>query len=489
MALSEETVSLAPGGMEQAEGAWNRLSRSSYAAILLVFLIAAAGLALRVAAAQGDLWLDEIWSFTLLRSVTSVDQIFWRISHDNNHFANSVYLYLVGEDAPAVLQRALSIALGTAAIFAAAALAARRGRSAAIATALLFALSYPMVHYGSEARGYAGLVLFTLLAVAALERELEGRRTQWLLAGAIAFGFMFHLTMAATVAVLATWAGWTFWRHDRSLAAVNRQIGTLFTPAFIAMLPLAACLVAGATLYGLKVGGVAPFSLEDFAAGLGGLIRYLYGVPAEIWPWAAIAAAVGAVLAAARIFPDARSSLYVIGIVGLPALMLAARLPNLQHPRYFLVSGALLLLWSGEMIGRGIDAGGLRRAVAALALIAVAAGSAGSLDKFYERGRGSYSALVERMTRDGEATYMTNHDLRTGMTVDFFARKAGRKATLVPEDQWCSGRPGWLVLDGRPNAPDRLRPVPDCAMSFERVGVSARWGMSGISWAIYRRIE
>ena len=104
-----------------------------------VAVIGLAGLVLRVLGARGDLWLDEIWSLALLEPLTSIDQIFWRINHDNNHFLNSIYLYLVGPDASPLLQRGLSIALGVGAIVAAG--AAARGRSAIVATSLLFAIS------------------------------------------------------------------------------------------------------------------------------------------------------------------------------------------------------------------------------------------------------------------------------------------------------------------------------------------------------------
>ncbi|WP_376704342.1 hypothetical protein RQ479_05220 [Mesorhizobium sp. ISC25] len=124
--------------------------------MLAALVIAVTGLVLRLLGARGDLWLDEIWSFALIEPLTSIDQIFWRVNHDNNHFLNSVYLYLIGPDASPLIQRGLSIALGVATIGAAAASAASRGRQAMIATSLLFAVSYPMVHYGSEARGYAG---------------------------------------------------------------------------------------------------------------------------------------------------------------------------------------------------------------------------------------------------------------------------------------------------------------------------------------------
>ncbi len=77
--------------------------------------------------------------------------------------------------------------------------AAPRGQAAVIFAMLLFGLAYPMVHYGSEARGYAGLVLFLLFAVVFLEHALD--RSDWplrhSLGAAIGLGLLCHLTMVA----------------------------------------------------------------------------------------------------------------------------------------------------------------------------------------------------------------------------------------------------------------------------------------------------
>ncbi|MDX8460175.1 hypothetical protein [Mesorhizobium humile] len=440
---------------------------------------------LRLLGARGDLWHDEIWSIVLLKPLTSVDQIFWRINHDNNHFLNSIYQYVVGPDAAPLVQRGLSITLGACTVVAAAAIS--RGRWAMVASALLFAVSYPMVHYGSEARGYAGLVLFTLVSVALLERWFDKQGPYSIaLAVAILLGFLSHLTMIEAVAVLAVWTMWLSWRRSRSLIAVNREVIQAFLPAFLAVLPLAAAILVGARLFSFNVGGYSSFSLEKFAAGYGGMIRYLFGLPDWIGDWTCVAIVCALVLAYAGVSRDRRASLYVVGVVGLPALMAAAHLPNLEFPRYFIVSGALLLLWAGEMIGRGFDAGGVRRLCAAGVLMLVAGGNVALLARFYEQGRGSYSSIVDEMTRSGAATYATNADFRTGMVVDYFAARMGRQASLVTQDKICAGRADWLVLEGDPQKlPERVG--FDCALAYERAGASTYWGLSGLGWTLYSR--
>ncbi|TPJ72571.1 hypothetical protein [Mesorhizobium sp. B2-7-1] len=453
--------------------------------LLAISTVVLVGLGLRLLGARGDLWQDEVWSITLLSPLTSIDQIFWRINHDNNHFLNSIYQYVVGPDAAPLVQRGLSIALGACTVVAVAAIS--RGRWAMIASGLLFAVSYPMVHYGSEARGYAGLVLFTLVAVAFLERWFDRRGPYGVaFAAAILLGFLSHLTMIETVMVLAVWTAWLSWRRSRSLIVVNREVVQAFLPAFLAVLPLAAAILVGARLFSFRIGGFSSFSLERFAAGYGSMIRYLFGLPDWIGDWTCIAIVCALILAYAGVSRDRRASLYAIGIVALPALMGAAHMPNVEFPRYFLVSGTLLLLWAGETIGRGLDAGGTRRLCAAGMLMLVAGGNAALLARFYEHGRGSYSSMVDEMTKGGAATYATNADFRTGMMVDYFAARMGRQASLVTQDRICAGRAEWLILEGDlQKQPERVD--FDCALAYERAGTSALWGLSGLDWTLYSR--
>ena len=56
--------------------------------------IAAAGFVLRLWCARGPLTLDEVWSIENLAPLRHFWQVFWGISHDNNHFLNSLWLYI-----------------------------------------------------------------------------------------------------------------------------------------------------------------------------------------------------------------------------------------------------------------------------------------------------------------------------------------------------------------------------------------------------------
>lgn len=461
------------------------LDRVAVRAVLGAIL--ALALVLRLWGATGDLWLDEIWSLELVGKITSIDQVFWRINHDNNHFLNSAYLYLVGPDAPPLVHRALAIALGVGGVLAAALVTADRGPATQVLAALLFTVSYPLVHYGSEARGYSGLVLFTLLGIFCLERILDRRGSKAALAAVIFLGFLSHVTMAAAVVVLVAWAAWTMLRRGDGPVRAGLATVTTFLPALLALLPLAACVIYGAATLGLTLGGSTPFTLDRFVAGYGGMIRHLFGLPLWLPDWLPVLSAAALVGLSAWKWPNRRASLYVIGIVGLPVLMAQLRLPNLEFPRYFLVSGVLLLLCTAEVLGRGLETAGWARRLAACGVAAMLIANAFSLSAFLGAGRGSYAAIVDRMTSDGPANYASSNEFRTPKIVRFFAARLDREARLVPAGEWCAKRPAWLIVEVKGSLPPDSESAPGCGLIYDLAETTESWGLSGGAWALYRK--
>jgi hypothetical protein len=185
---------------------------------LSVLALTIAGFFLQLLCARGDLWLDEIWSIRDLQSITNAGRIFWGISQYNNHFLNSLWLWFVGPNASPIVIRLEAIVLGTLTIPVAAKLCARSGPAAALAGATLVAGSGIFVHYGSETRGYAGLLLMIFVAAEALENfrsDPADHRSRLLFGAAVAFGALFHLTMLI--------AAFTRRRSRASLSARDRR--------------------------------------------------------------------------------------------------------------------------------------------------------------------------------------------------------------------------------------------------------------------------
>lgn len=453
-----------------------------------VALIALVGLGLRLLGARGDLWLDEVWSIINLGFADSFDQIFWVINHDNNHHLNSAYLYLVGLDASPLAARGFSIVLGIAAIFAAAAYNLRHGKAAALVTALLFAVSYPMVGFGSEARGYSGLILFTVLALLFAERQLETGKYTLALGLVLLGGVLSHMTMLETMLAIVVGSAWFLWRREGSVMAVPVRMLTVFAPAFLFILPFAAVFLLGIWKVGYAVGGYEAFTVEDFAAGFGGVIRSLFGIPAAFGNWTAIAIACAAAAAVAYHDRSARSYILLIGIVLIPALIFLAQMPNLKFPRYFLVTGTFALLMAGDLLGRSLAAGGARRAAAGVLLCGALLGNAVSLSHFYDLGRGSYTPIVAAMTANGPATFGTGHDSGIRGPVQYYAERLGVTLIHVKPDSWCSQRPTWMIFDQMGQQAQLIAAV-GCGLRYERVMETRFWGLSGMNWTLFRRLD
>ncbi|MGE0759725.1 MAG: hypothetical protein AB7O38_22100 [Pirellulaceae bacterium] len=181
---------------------------------LFIGIMLAGALFLRLAATTGELWLDEIWSLELASSVASPLRIFTDLRHDNNHLLNTCLLWLLGPELAPAACRIPAVLAGTATVWLGSVLAARQGRLAAVTALTVLGSSYLLIHYSSEARGYAWLLLFTCAAVETLLRWTDTGRMGWLimfwvtgLLGLLAHPLFAHVSAGAAM--------WTLF-HERS---------------------------------------------------------------------------------------------------------------------------------------------------------------------------------------------------------------------------------------------------------------------------------
>ena len=110
--------------------------------------------------ARRDRWLDIFYSPDL--------------KLDNNHQLNTLWLYVLGDQHHWVVYRIPALVAGLLAVAVASAIGRHRSRAEGVfAAALGVAVSFMMVVYSTEARGYALVLLFALLAFIALRRYLD----------------------------------------------------------------------------------------------------------------------------------------------------------------------------------------------------------------------------------------------------------------------------------------------------------------------------
>ena len=90
LARAQSLTAINPGATAPLSARTLRLAYPGF----IVGAIFLGGLALRLVCSGGPLWPDEIWSLRNIEPLQHFWQVFWGISHDNNHVANSLWLYV-----------------------------------------------------------------------------------------------------------------------------------------------------------------------------------------------------------------------------------------------------------------------------------------------------------------------------------------------------------------------------------------------------------
>lgn len=458
----------------------------SRAVFAMLAVIVAAGLALRIAAGRGGIWLDEAWSAVMAREAGNLAGVFLRINHDNNHHLNTAWLQLVGIGAPPLAMRALSIATGTLSILVAALIGARHGRGAALATAALFALSPFMMLYGSEARGYAPATLAILTIVLFSAKGMAGdARARPILAVATGLGMIAHLVvLPALLLIAAASAIGTDGRWRDGL----RAAAPVFDLALITAFTLAIIIIGGAqTLGGLAIGGHVPFSAALVGSGLAELVSLTTGALDVSRPGLAAAAllvAASALLCAIPPRPARADAMmwFVLGS-GMIGAVLLTQSGNSGFARYYLCTSVALLLLLGNRIGALIDAVGTRRLAGWTLLAALAASMLASDRKLIAAARGApdQAIAVIKTAMPGGATLFIDYD-RTRATVQVAAAQARYPMKIAGPE---CGEPADFLLIAHFALKVPKPEVNRCGSDWALIASRPSIGPSGEPWALY----
>lgn len=450
----------------------------------LLGAIVALGLGLRIAGAQGALWLDEAWSAKQAHDAGTPLAVFLNINHDNNHHLNSLWLLLVGFDAPPPFSRALSIVTGTAAILVAGCIGARRGFALGLITALLFAISPALVTFGSEARGYAPMSLALLTAILLVDRWLAGEAERSpALALAITFflGAFAQLTMFFAFCAIAGWVFFTLWKRESFKAAVARTI-RLFLPSGVALgLVVAIVLGAAAARTGFKFGRYDPYDTLELLHGVSEMVQYSLGLPiVSTWWFAAI---LGLVVLA----PSAgvsRIAFHRLAILAFPLMLALLRSGNVAHPRYYLLVGIALLILVAEFLWLGFRAGGWKRWLAGAALAAITVASlALDLDLAINR-RGDVAVAIRAMQARAPQGTRLLLDRETGIATLEAAAASAHYPLKVQLADCTAAR--FFIADRFKGEEPPARIVL-CAAAYAPIAHARAHGMSGTHWTLYER--
>lgn len=425
-----------------------------------ILLILAGGL-LRFAAAWGELWLDEVWSLQMVRQLASPTEIFTRLRIDNNHHLNSLWLYFVPSEAPLICYRLGSVLAGILTLFLAAILSSPRGWGPMIGSTLCCAGSSIMVHYSSEARGYAPLMLFLLLACLSRMRARHSGKLSWNLiyAAACILGFLSHIAFlqffapAATLDLIAAIRG----NETRKSPSSEK-----FIPIFLRIgLPsLFFSLFWLVSLRGMQIGGgnkadYLEIILETLAISIGippspsgtllGAIVALFlilGVIVHLW----------------NIEPD-RAFLFIGTTFVMPAFLLLLMGREDIYPRYFLI-GIVFFQWAlGDWFGSLLQSASqkqLRYAGAALLTLFLITNVVQDAE-LIRLGRSHYLEMLDDVAKNSRSqpAYITaDHPFRQGMMLGFYLPRSSNSEKIKLASQ-PDHAPEWILIHGQDPSLDR----------------------------------
>ena len=444
------------------------------------------GLALRLAAARGGLWTDEAWSMINAQAARDPVGVFLRINHDNNHHLISLWLQAVGVHASPMLARAPAILAGTLAIPVAALLFVRRSPVAAVAAAALFALSPIMVTYGSEARGYAPMVLAALLMLCLALGAIEGRgrhATPWLIALAAILGMLSNLTMLAPVGLLTIWV----YLEKRSLLGASSAIPAalaLMGPAVAACAAVLARVLGAAFMSptGLQVGGYTPFTLHDYVVALSDLTGWTLGLTFSVrWLAIPVLLVIGGVLVARP--PEwlgRRGRLYGILILGVPVAIALERTGNALFARYYLCSAIGLLVLASEWIGHAAQKPGVPRNVCAAACALFLVTAVWRDSELIELERGEPDRAVRIIAEQSPA----GAQLAIGTERLFAPMMAAAERADYPlaEAEGCASAEYLIAVRTRSTEAT----VMHCGRPMHAIASSRTTALTGDAWVLYR---
>jgi hypothetical protein len=342
-----------------------------------------------------------------------------------------------------------------------------------------------MVHIGSEARGYAPMLLAAMAMLVAVDRRLARAgdgHARGVIALLAAVGLLCHLTMLAAIGLLAAWT-YAVWRTERGPNGALRATLHLFAPALAATaLVLGLVIVAAAAdPRGFSVGGYAPFSWNHYGGALRELVQYVVGIRVPLAVLALLPAALLALIWLTRERLGRRASLYVLLLFGSPFAIALLQPGNASFARYYLLSGVGLLLLAGDILASRADRPGVGRTLAGLVLAGLIGLALWRDTQLLEARHGDPDvpvAIIGAQSPAGATIALASRDLRAVVAV-----AARRRAYALRQAPGCA--PADYLLEplsaGETAPADRVR----CGRTYHRLAWRPVPPLSGRGWALY----
>lgn len=443
---------------------------------------------------MGDFYIDEIWSFYFSRQLDSPLGVF-SLNHDNNHILNTLYLYIVGGEPfffggrPSFIpHRLFSVISGVISLFLVWKIASRRGQFEAFTALILAGLSYPLVIYSSEARGYAPEIMFALASFLLVQARLSGSRVAafffWVFA---TLAFLAHSSFIYIYAALFVWSALEEVKNNGVLTGARRLIFLHLVPViFSAFYYL--FFLKGMVYGGGEVGGAWKEVIQTALMAVG---ASSFG-----WSTGMVALAALLLLSAAGLIRLRKASpgqpvFYILAIFIVPALIIAVLKPEFLYFRYFLVCFPFLYLLGAHALSGLYNMKGFGKPVFFVVMIVFCVLNIKSDFDLVKYGRGSYSEAIEYMVKETpgiEVTVAGDHDFRNKLVLGFYSGFfPGKRIAYLDKEGRDGFVPGWMLNHSVDRAYRPPEYVFDSGSRFTLKKSYGFAGVSGWSWFVYKK--
>jgi hypothetical protein len=411
---------------------------------------------------------------------------------DNNHPLNTLLMCWMGDWADWWVYRIPALLAGLGSIAMAMRITGRRGRPHAIAAGALFAISFPMVLYSTEARGYGLLIFFSLWAIDILDQYHADPRNRRCIVFALAvvLGCLSNSTFVLGYAAMLIWSifqlGLGF---DRRTTLKRLLLVHGFPIVFIAAYFLLFVLR-------LEIGGsegATACAVTKQSLGLAtGLAN---GTHANIFTAAVGLGFCVAILLAIGRYSGRLIALFLPGILLVPlVILLIAELRGETRlsPRHFLAAMVLFLLAAAVAFGESWKRRGALRIAATALFTCLIAANLFQNYQFDQSGRGHYldafSFMLSHNDNNPTLTLSSDFPNRTQMILDFYWHYVPHNTPLqyILAPDVARAQPNWYIGESDSGtAPER---VID-GLRYGRGASYPCYGLSGESWTIYQRVR
>ncbi len=443
-----------------------------------------------IAAARGDLWLDEVWSISFARDAQSVADIFVRFQHDNNHPLNTLYLYFLGEQKAFIAYRLLAVLSGIGSLFLIGYIARKEwGYPEALCSILLAGTSFPLLLYFSEARGYAPEIFFALVCYALLRGNLRhfSRQKLALFWAASILGMLSHSTFI--IAAIAFCAGSLTYAFQTNGSVRHKwlRFAAHHVPPFL--------FYAWWYTFYLKnmvIGGGPIYPIWDVIAQASAL---LLGLPESLFFSGAAMLCVLILITAGIIclFRERDPQwLFFLTILSFsPAILFIVSNPIFIYLRYFIVCFPFFYLLFSHLICKCyLSRTNYWRLFVIAAVVMLIAGQTQRDYPLLKFGRGQYSAALEYIAKNSPGIVLigSNHDFRHRMLFDFYATRVagGGHLRYVSQPEWIKKLPDWVIDEAvLYQPPDEI--IINKIWSYRFIKGYRSSEVSGVNFFLFRR--